>query len=92
MHALSLSLSLSFFLSLSLSFYPCLHTHTHTHTHPFARSLRYRYEKLGTTANGEVPLYVTSQIYVHTKLLLVDDSIMILGSANCNDRSMLGAR
>ena len=51
----------------------------------------YRWEKMPSTEGG-VPLYVTSQIYVHTKLLLVDDAIMILGSANCNDRSMLGTR
>ena len=32
------------------------------------------------------------QIYVHTKLLVVDDRFVILGSANINDRSMLGNR
>ncbi len=34
----------------------------------------------------------TEQIYVHSKLMIVDDRIAILGSANINDRSMLGDR
>eukprot|EP01029_Cantina_marsupialis_P016455 TRINITY_DN3668_c0_g1_i3.p1 TRINITY_DN3668_c0_g1~~TRINITY_DN3668_c0_g1_i3.p1 ORF type:complete len:1319 (+),score=379.04 TRINITY_DN3668_c0_g1_i3:164-4120(+) len=35
---------------------------------------------------------VSEQIYVHSKLMIVDDSIAIMGSANINDRSMLGNR
>lgn len=35
---------------------------------------------------------VTEQIYVHSKLLIADDRIAILGSANINDRSLLGPR
>ncbi|MDR1423779.1 MAG: hypothetical protein LBI92_04115 [Azoarcus sp.] len=35
---------------------------------------------------------VTEQIYVHTKLVLADDLVLVLGSANINDRSMLGCR
>lgn len=31
-------------------------------------------------------------VYVHSKLLIVDDRVMIIGSANINDRSMLGDR
>ena len=34
----------------------------------------------------------TSQIYIHSKLLIVDDRIAIVGSANINDRSMIGDR
>ena len=34
----------------------------------------------------------TEMIYVHSKLLIVDDRQVILGSANINDRSMLGNR
>ncbi|AZN35247.1 phospholipase D-like domain-containing protein [Iodobacter ciconiae] len=30
------------------------------------------------------------QIYVHSKLLIADDRVAILGSANINDRSMMG--
>ncbi len=33
---------------------------------------------------------VTEQCYVHSKLLIVDDAVAIIGSANCNDRSLLG--
>jgi phospholipase D1/2 len=35
---------------------------------------------------------VTEQIYVHSKLLIADDRVAILGSANINDRSQLGNR
>uniref|UniRef100_A0A8C8RCL6 Phospholipase n=1 Tax=Pelusios castaneus TaxID=367368 RepID=A0A8C8RCL6_9SAUR len=35
---------------------------------------------------------VTELIYVHSKLLIADDDTVIIGSANINDRSMLGKR
>lgn len=35
---------------------------------------------------------ITEQLYIHSKLLIVDDLVAILGSANINDRSMLGVR
>eukprot|EP00027_Filamoeba_sp_ATCC50430_P013027 CAMPEP_0168572504 /NCGR_PEP_ID=MMETSP0413-20121227/17974_1 /TAXON_ID=136452 /ORGANISM="Filamoeba nolandi, Strain NC-AS-23-1" /LENGTH=364 /DNA_ID=CAMNT_0008605567 /DNA_START=42 /DNA_END=1137 /DNA_ORIENTATION=- len=35
---------------------------------------------------------VTEQVYIHAKMMLVDDRIAIIGSANINDRSMLGTR
>ena len=35
---------------------------------------------------------VTEQIYVHSKLLIADDRVAVLGSANINDRSQLGNR
>lgn len=41
------------------------------------------------TLNGKL---VTEQIYVHSKILLVDDRWAIVGSANLNDRSLLGMR
>lgn len=34
--------------------------------------------------------YVTEQIYVHTKLMIVDDLYALFGSANINDRSLNG--
>lgn len=39
--------------------------------------------------NGDL---VTELIYVHSKLLIVDDRLVICGSANINDRSLLGKR
>jgi phospholipase D1/2 len=36
--------------------------------------------------------YVTEQIYVHTKMMVVDDLFALVGSANINDRSLLGSR
>ncbi|PWF47771.1 phospholipase [Massilia glaciei] len=35
---------------------------------------------------------VTEQIYVHSKLLIADDLVAIIGSANINDRSQIGDR
>ncbi len=35
---------------------------------------------------------VTEIVYVHSKLMIVDDKYVICGSANINDRSMLGKR
>ena len=34
----------------------------------------------------------TELVYIHSKLMIVDDKTVILGSANINDRSMLGTR
>jgi len=39
---------------------------------------------------GETP--VTEMIYIHSKAMIVDDRTVIIGSANINDRSMLGNR
>ncbi|RMD41554.1 hypothetical protein DV735_g3568, partial [Chaetothyriales sp. CBS 134920] len=35
---------------------------------------------------------VTEQLYIHAKIMVVDDRIAIIGSANINERSMLGNR
>jgi len=34
--------------------------------------------------------YVTEELYIHTKVMIVDDRYVICGSANFNDRSQLG--
>jgi phospholipase D1/2 len=47
------------------------------------------WDKVGT---GKDERYITEQIYVHSKLMIVDDRYAILGSANINDRSLLGSR
>ena len=44
-----------------------------------------KYDRLGDKL-------VTETIYVHSKVLIVDDRVSIIGSANINDRSMLGKR
>jgi phospholipase D1/2 len=36
--------------------------------------------------------FVTEIVYVHSKIMIVDDRKAIIGSANINDRSMLGDR
>jgi phospholipase D1/2 len=35
---------------------------------------------------------LTEQLYVHTKVIVVDDERAIVGSANINDRSLMGDR
>lgn len=45
--------------------------------------------KYGIMPNGCVS---TEQIYIHSKLMIVDDRCAIIGSANINDRSMNGNR
>lgn len=35
---------------------------------------------------------ITELIYVHSKLMITDDKTVIIGSANINDRSMIGKR
>ncbi|OIW17691.1 hypothetical protein TanjilG_29041 [Lupinus angustifolius] len=39
--------------------------------------------------NGPV---ATNQVYVHSKIMIVDDCTCLIGSANINDRSLLGSR
>ena len=34
----------------------------------------------------------TEIIYIHSKLIIIDDKTVLIGSANINDRSMLGNR
>lgn len=36
--------------------------------------------------------YVSELLYIHDKLMIVDDRIVLMGSANINDRSQLGNR
>ncbi|KAI8086014.1 uncharacterized protein BX664DRAFT_148750 [Halteromyces radiatus] len=36
--------------------------------------------------------YVTEQVYIHAKTMIVDDKTVVIGSANINERSMLGIR
>ena len=41
---------------------------------------------------GPSKTIVTEQLYIHAKCMVVDDRIAIIGSANINERSMLGNR
>jgi phospholipase D1/2 len=38
----------------------------------------------------ELDAFVSEQLYVHSKVLIADDQLVICGSANLNDRSQLG--
>lgn len=41
---------------------------------------------------GPSKALVTEQLYIHAKIMVVDDRYAIIGSANINERSMLGSR
>ena len=41
---------------------------------------------------GEQDQLVTEQVYIHAKIMIVDDRVAIIGSANINERSMRGNR
>ena len=41
---------------------------------------------------GPAKQLVTEQLYIHAKCMIVDDRVAIIGSANINERSMLGSR
>lgn len=41
-------------------------------------------------AAAEIDAFVTEELYVHSKVMIADDRIVICGSANINDRSQLG--
>lgn len=40
---------------------------------------------------AELDAFVSEELYVHSKLLVADDRLVIVGSANINDRSQLGS-
>jgi phospholipase D1/2 len=40
--------------------------------------------------DSELNAYVSEELYIHTKCLIADDRVVIVGSANLNDRSQLG--
>lgn len=42
------------------------------------------------TPESELDAFVSEELYIHSKLLIADDRIVICGSANMNDRSQLG--
>lgn len=39
---------------------------------------------------AELDAFVSEELYIHTKVLIADDRLVICGSANLNDRSQLG--
>lgn len=45
-----------------------------------------------TSPKEEVGLWVTEETYIHSKLMIVDDRRVLIGSANLNERSQRGDR
>ncbi|OMJ16123.1 Phospholipase D1 [Smittium culicis] len=80
------------------------HTQTHTHRHHHHHhnqnnhNISEQIEEVVISPNEQIfnfkPVVqvVSEQVYVHCKLMIVDDRHIIIGSANINDRSMLGNR
>jgi phospholipase D1/2 len=58
--------------------------------HMLADKTRLLDEKWLGTEQEERDAYVSELLYIHTKLMIVDDRRVIMGSANINDRSMKG--
>ncbi|KAL1855686.1 hypothetical protein VTK73DRAFT_8533 [Phialemonium thermophilum] len=44
----------------------------------------------GDDPESELDAFVSEELYIHTKVLIADDHLVICGSANLNDRSQLG--
>jgi len=44
----------------------------------------------GGDPESELDAYVSEELYIHSKVLIADDRLVICGSANINDRSQLG--
>lgn len=42
------------------------------------------------TPEAEIDAFVSEELYIHSKILIADDRVVICGSANLNDRSQLG--
>jgi phospholipase D1/2 len=40
--------------------------------------------------DAEIDAFVSEELYIHSKILIADDRVVICGSANLNDRSQLG--
>ncbi|KIH89408.1 phospholipase D [Sporothrix brasiliensis 5110] len=45
----------------------------------------------GDGGDAELAAFVSEELYIHTKVLIADDRLVICGSANLNDRSQLGS-
>ncbi|KAI7733481.1 hypothetical protein M8C21_033721 [Ambrosia artemisiifolia] len=58
----------------------------------YRRILRAHKEETTYGRLGDDGPIVTSQVYVHSKVMIVDDRITLIGSSNINDRSLLGHR
>ncbi|RJE18558.1 Phospholipase [Aspergillus sclerotialis] len=42
------------------------------------------------SSEAEIDAFVSEELYVHSKVMIADDRVVICGSANLNDRSQLG--
>ncbi|EXJ81268.1 hypothetical protein A1O3_07558 [Capronia epimyces CBS 606.96] len=47
---------------------------------------------VGGGSMKEIDAFVTEELYVHSKVLIADDRVVLCGSANLNDRSLKGSR
>lgn len=45
-----------------------------------------------TVYQYSIILLLLLQVYVHSKIMIADDCVALVGSANINDRSLLGSR
>ncbi|ORZ14030.1 hypothetical protein BCR42DRAFT_417891 [Absidia repens] len=62
------------------------------HSEPWLTDTRFTTHRHGHMNELEASSYVSEELYVHAKLLIADDRLVIMGSANLNDRSQCGDR
>jgi phospholipase D1/2 len=60
------------------------------HVKPLDQYLQFYSLRQHASTSEKLPL--TEILYIHSKLIIADDRRMIIGSANINDRSLLGER
>ncbi|ORE03496.1 phospholipase D/nuclease [Rhizopus microsporus var. microsporus] len=59
---------------------------------PWVNDTKYSQPRDDEAEREEASDYVTEELYIHAKLLIADDKVVIMGSANLNDRSQCGDR
>lgn len=59
---------------------------------PWVNDTEERQPRDAQAEKEEASDYVTEELYIHAKLLIADDKVVIMGSSNLNDRSQCGDR
>ncbi|KAI8064502.1 hypothetical protein BC940DRAFT_305884 [Gongronella butleri] len=62
------------------------------HREPWLSDYEHAAQRNEQTDRQESHSYVTELLYIHAKVLIADDRLVIMGSANLNDRSQCGDR
>ncbi|CEP10723.1 hypothetical protein [Parasitella parasitica] len=66
--------------------------HGDVESEPWVNDTKEEQPRDAEAAAEEASDYVTEELYIHAKLLIADDKVVIMGSSNLNDRSQCGDR